>query len=157
MRATDRVPGPRRRAAFGLVEVLVGLAVLGVLGGAILQLSSGGARSSARATELQLATVLAARCVDQLLSTGYARLAEQQDQEQPLDMRKLAPDAAGATALMADGFSYQGRVTIEKVRPGLIRLVVTFDWRRDGPAPAVDAGSLTVLRYVADPLRTLAL
>lgn len=67
------------RKAIGLVEVLLAVALLAVIGSALLQMTSRGAQLTARGTEVQLASVVGASVagasvIDRLLAEGYPGL-----------------------------------------------------------------------------------
>lgn len=136
------------------------LALLVVAGVVLMGLLSGGARGTQRASELQLATVMASRVVDRLVAEGYARLAGHAGSEGELDLAALEePAEATATTtgpLLADGFTYRGSYAIEERAPGLLALRVTLSWSQADAPEGAEPVSMTLLRYVGDRNAALA-
>jgi type II secretory pathway pseudopilin PulG len=143
----------RSGTGFSLVEVMLGSALLAIAVLAVVPALRGGVRGSARAGDLQLATLLGARAVDGLLATGFDALVSKVDRPAPLDL----PSLMGTTDGVIDGFRYTGRYTIQDASSGilpdggmvLLRLEVEISWQTDR---ALEAQHIVVIRYVGDPL-----
>ncbi|MBI4859743.1 MAG: prepilin-type N-terminal cleavage/methylation domain-containing protein [Candidatus Riflebacteria bacterium] len=148
--------GRTGRRGFSLTEILVASVLFGLIGVALFELLSSGARSAAVASEHQLATMLTARTMDQLLSVGYYTLNEAVGTDEELDLAQVggAGEAgtqaeAEASRLVADGFVFGGRYSIERADTGLLRLSVRLSWQRKSDGK--QGGSLAVVRYLANP------
>lgn len=140
------------RRGISLVEVTLAVALFSLCGVAMLSMMTHGVSTAARASEAQLATELASRVMDRLLANGYERLTAQLGQSGELDLP--GPDGQ-PDPLTADGLDFTAGVRISARRPGLIALVVAVEWKRAGSIGAQENGTLSVLRYVADPARSL--
>ena len=144
-----------KRRGFSLVEVLVGTAILGAAGLAMLSMLSGGVEGTARAGEVQLASMMGARIVDRVVATGYATLATRVGRGSDLELAKIGEPGDGAVGdaklLVVDGIAFSGTYAIEKVDAGLLRVTVALTWQKHGAPGNRAPGSLTLMRYVADP------
>jgi prepilin-type N-terminal cleavage/methylation domain-containing protein len=140
--------------AFTLLEVLIAVLLLSLCAVAMIGALNQGAAGAARASEAQLASVLAARLVDRIVAMGYGFLSERAgtSAQVPLPLPTGAPGLAPEEP-EADGLSYQAVFQVEERAPGLLRVSLLLAWRRPGTSSG--QGSMTALRYVASP--TLAL
>lgn len=143
------------RRAFSLVEVVLAVAIAGVLIVALLGLVRGGARTAAKAGEAQIAALVAGRVVDRLLTNDYRVLRGLVDRPEELELARLdlPPDAeppadpAERKRLVVDGVAFTARYGVEEDAPGLLKITVTVGWQH----PAGTPGSLTAARLVANP------
>jgi type II secretory pathway pseudopilin PulG len=126
----------RNRRGLLLVELLVALGVAAFIGLCVAQVVSTGARGTARAGEVQLATTQAARMVDEVLSLGYASLAELAARGRAIDLTEDAP-------IVVDGVRFQAVVRMELVEAGLLKVALELTWRDQ---------TTKLVRLVADPL-----
>jgi hypothetical protein len=149
----------RRRHGLSLMEVLIGGALLLMAVVSLCMLLRGGYSGAAHATEMQLATIMGSQVVDGLLSDGFRGLAAVAGQEGELDLGTFAAAGDGVASqnrtLVADGFTYRARAKVEWVSDGLLRLRVVLSWERYGPGTQGNPGTMTLLRYVADPTMAL--
>lgn len=133
-----------RRTAFSLTEVMVAVSLLALAGVAVLGAIVSSARGAADATEVQLATLLAAKVLDRSLAAGFERLSARASGE-------TSPVDTGNTVV--DGSSYRATLKIDVVSRGLLRLSVGVTWMREGAPPTADPeGSLSAFRYLSDPM-----
>ena len=149
----------RARSGHSLTEVLLASALFAVVGLALASLFRTGAQSAARAGEMQMATVLAAKAVDEVLGIAYSVLAKSAGQKISLKVSDLGehtdeapPDA---DALVVDGMIYRASLEVHELRPGLLRLDIGIHWNRSGPEGLPRPMTFAVVRIVADPLRGL--
>ena len=145
----------RSRSAFSLVEVVLAVALFGLCSVALITALTHGAAGAARASEVQLASGIAARLMDRMVAPGYAGLVAFPRASGPLELPTL-DGAAGSEALDADGIAYHAAYQLSLVRDGLVRVVLELTWDRAGTIGAREPGRFTVMRYVADPTRALA-
>lgn len=138
-----------------LTEILVGLAILSVLGLAVIGLLRGSARGTARVGENQLATNLAARVMDQFLFCGYRMLSQEAGKTAEIDFVKLGVTSEATSPspreVLIDGFTIAGHYSVDLPDRGLARVLVTVTWRRAGQTAATRSGTFSLVRYVADP------
>jgi hypothetical protein len=149
------VVGVVRRAGIGLAEVAVAVGLFALVGVALFSMLSGGATATARAGEMELASTLGARVVDRLLADGYRALAPYAGRGGDIDLSRMG-DAGDAPlpvpgALVLDGLAYRAKYRLQRAREGLLQLAVTLSWRRSGLTASRQDGSLTLIRFVADP------
>lgn len=143
-----------RRGGFSLVEIALAVALFGGCAVALLGMMTQGAAGAARASEAQLATLIGARVMDRLLAAGHAGLSAAAVKEGPLELPAL--DGSGsAEALVADGVEYRASYRLVSPREDLVKVAITLRWQRAGTLGAKDAGTLALMRYVANPARAL--
>lgn len=143
-----------RRAGFSLMEIVLAVALFGGCAVALLTSLTHGAAGAARSSETQMASIVAARVMDRMLSAGYAGLVALPAADGVFGLPDPDSDA-GVERLTADGVEYQARYMLSMVRDGLMRVVLVLTWERAGTIGAAEPGQLVVLRYVADPTRSL--
>lgn len=141
-------------AGFSLAEVLLAVALFAVVGVCVLTLLSGGARGTARASEMQVACVIGSRVMDRLIGAGYRGVRAQVNTDGVIDLAGLRqpddPVPSPSSGIIVDGFTYFAAAQIEEVAPGLLKIRLTLLWQRYGsPAPR-EPGTLSVVRYVAN-------
>lgn len=143
----------RRRTGLSLVEVLVAAGVLALLGIALMQLLSGGAESTARAGEAQLAANMTMRIVDRLVADGYDGLVPYVGKEGEIDLSKIGEVSdelsSPGKSLVADGLVYTARYRCDAARTGLVKITVELVWNRHGGGTARTPGRLKLWRLVA--------
>lgn len=144
-----------RRAGISLVEVALASGLLAIVGLALMSMFRTGVQSTARAGEVQMASILAAKGMDALTSLEFKLLDRKTAGPVPMDLSQLGevgdalpPEKA---ALLADGVLYRGTFEVEGVEPGLLRLKINLTWERQG-AGQKQPGTLTVIRLRADPI-----
>jgi prepilin-type N-terminal cleavage/methylation domain-containing protein len=161
-RITPRLSFAWRRAVT-LVEVLIASAIIAVLGICLLNLMRGAERSTARAGELQLASIMACRIMDRLLGSGFESLDAEgyKGTSGDLNLASLGSQSEAASptdgttnaqmGLLEDGFAFNGKYSLEPIQPGMVKLSVTLTWRRYGLNVPQDGANMTIVRYVTDP------
>jgi type II secretory pathway pseudopilin PulG len=143
-----------RRNGFSMVEIVLAVALFGGSAVALLSTLTQGAAGAARASEAQLATVLAARVMDRMLGAGYAGLNGASVREGNVELPAL--DGSGAAEqLVADGIEYRATYAIENPRDDLVKLAITLTWKRAGSIGAKEPGTMKLMRYVANPAKAL--
>jgi prepilin-type N-terminal cleavage/methylation domain-containing protein len=166
-----------KRNGFSLAEVVIAVALVAMLGLALMTLVSSGAQVGARAGEMQMATMVGARVIDRMVAVGHAMLERKArrngpdgvldltslDQQRPEFRRRRDPNAGDvleaetreSRTLTIDGYEYSGRYMLVEAAPGLMRVSVMISWERYGLNGPRHPGTLEVVRYVADPLAGL--
>lgn len=143
------------RRGFTVIEVLVAIALFSLATLFVMPVFRTGLRGTARASEFQLAACVAATSVDRVIFLGHARLAElavRGPADLDLEIASLTPAAAeDARVADIDGITFRGRVRIELVEPGLLRLLFRVEWNRGGCARWKAEDSLAIVRYTSDP------
>lgn len=157
-----------------LVEVVVAVALVAGLGVSVMTLLSMGAQVGARASELQMATMVGTRVMDRMTAMGFDRLDRRRTSAPMgvLDLATLGPSRHGdgwrpsrdpnrddrpepesreSLVLVVDGFTYSASYELALSRPGLLRVAVSINWERIG-LTAAGPGTLDLVRYVADPM-----
>ena len=149
------------RRGMSLTEVVVAVAILAVAGLGLLTMLRTSTRGGARASEIELATVLASRVVDRVLVNGYRAIAQNAGRTAAVDLSGLGvpADQPGTRPgeLVVDGFTYACTAAFDEAQPGLMRVRVALTWTAYGVNAPSAAGSLAVLRYAGDPARAVAL
>lgn len=140
------------RRGLSLVEVALAVALFSICGVALISMMTHGAATAARASESQLASLLASRVMDRMLANGYERLAAQVGQSGQLS---LPGEDGQPEPLFADGLDFTAGFRITGRGAGLVALVVAVEWKRPGTIGARDNGTFSILRYVTDPARYL--
>src|SRR4051794_38830681 len=106
----------KRRPAFSLVEVLIGVGLLASVGMTGATLMSAGSGNAARAADAMEATTIAARAVDRLQALGFAALAQKvgppRDEDLSFVNDPAAPPPARIEPLEHDGAFYTAREQI---------------------------------------------
>ena len=116
-----------------LVEVLVAVAVMGCFGLVVLELVNLGRRSTAKAGQLQVGSLVGISIMDELAGRGYENVAG------------LPQEVS--FSLDADDTTYQVKTRIEVAKPGLLRLEVSLSTGRESP--------LVLVRLMRDPLKAM--
>lgn len=143
-----------KRGGFSLVEIVIAVALFGGSAVALLSTLTQGAAGAARASEAQLATLLAARVMDRMLGAGYTALAGASVREGNIELPAL--DGTGsAEQLVADGIEYRATYAIENPREDLVKLGITLTWKRAGSIGAQSPGTMKLMRYVANPAKAI--
>lgn len=146
-----------RRGAFSLIETVLASALLALIAIAMLTASSSGVQTAARAGEMEVATLLAGKCIDRLKLRGFPALQASVGATVALDLATLGEPgdgeaAAGPGALLADGIRYRATATVEEVHPGLLRLGVALRWERQGALATREPSETDFFCYLADPV-----
>ena len=81
----------RARRGFSLIEIMLAVAILAGLGVGLMSMLSGNSQVGARATEMQMATIMGARVMDRMVALGYSRLKrrEEKDPTGTVDLSQL--------------------------------------------------------------------
>ena len=167
-----------RRSGFSLVEILIAAVVLAGLGGVLMGLISSNSQVSARAGELQMASLVGARVMDRLLALEYGGLKARlkaKGADEVLDLSTLPPGdsspgddgrtdpaaltgpaAVAANALLIDGFTFTARSHLVEPKPGLLAVQLTIAWQRFGTSTPKDPGQLSLTRLLSDPMSAMA-
>src|SRR6185369_11881286 len=113
-----------------LSEILVGTAILAVIGVTLITMVQAGARGAGRAGEEQLAAILAGRLVDRVVTEGFSRHEMDEASPRSVDLGTLRdagePEGSDAGVLDLDGVAFRASTTIALVSPDLLRVLVTI-------------------------------
>lgn len=141
----SRRPGT---GGFTLVEVLVSLAVLGLILGGLMTMLRTGARVSNGAGELQMASAIGARILDRVVASGYSSLMGLDGRRVPLNLAGLygTEEKEGVTV---DGATYFCDLQVDQTDPGLLELRLVLRWGQLENRQKV--GELSLTRYLVDP------
>lgn len=154
--------------AFTMTEILISVAALALVGVSAFDLISGGVRGATQATGFQTATLLVSKAVDDVLAIGYRRLLStlkpgngSEAMEFNMNLAALGEQSEARSAedeiLISGGCSYRGKVLLDKVHPGLIRVTFNLSWQRCGTPDGRDPiGTLSATRYVGAPILGVA-
>jgi type II secretory pathway component PulJ len=149
MRAEKNVTTSRRSSGLVLTEILVASAILALLSAGIFALVRNGASLATRATEDQMASLIAARVMDRIQAYDCRTLARRAKTEAPIDLSEFAiatrPDAAKGRGLVIGNSRYDGRFRVDFASPRLLRLLITISWRG---LKASTPAQIRVMRYV---------
>ena len=150
---------PTLKAGLTLVEVLLALFIFSVLGLASMQLCQCSMRSLARASELQMGTLLAEKSMDAIAGKGYGPLSAAVGQIFSVDLASLGEPGDNVQpdpqALVADGVRYSCFVAVSESRPGLLSLELTLHWEHLDAKSTGRAASIEMVRFLANPVRAL--
>jgi hypothetical protein len=145
------------RRAQTLPDSLVSLLLFALLGLPILTTLHTTASTTARAGEHQLATLVAARITDALLSTPPPTLARLSPGG-PVDLASLAATRTlrfgSSTPLTVDGLAFTAHVALSSPAPGLLRATISVEWPHIGHAGRARV-PFRVTRLIADPHHSL--
>lgn len=161
------------RRAFSLVEVLIAAVVMAGLGGALMTVISGNSQVSARAGEMQMASLVGSRVMDRLLALEYKGLRDRlklKGPEEAIDLAAMpvgdvapGPDGASEAAaptdnqLVVDGFAFTAKSRLSEPKPGLLAVSLKVSWQRFGTTTTPkEPGQLSLVRLVGDPLSAMA-
>ena len=117
------------RKGIGLVEILVGSALLATLTTAVFLAMRTGIQNGARASGRQKASLLAARALDDLLIT-----------------RRATPPGEGSRVLEL-GPGHRGTLTLERTSASLTRVTLEIQ----PVVPQASSAPLVVVRYITNP------
>src|SRR5437879_4229939 len=111
------------RNAFSLVEILLSVAIMAGLGGALMTMLSRNSEVSARASEMQMASLVGARVMDRLVALNFPRLKHRLDKNGPdgqIDLTKLGGHEGRGRRKRGEAPDGQGRPdgAGESDRPG---------------------------------------
>lgn len=148
----DRMVKKVQRAGLLLAEAGLAVALFSLCGVSLLGALTQGAATAARAGEMEMASVVAGRAVDRMLADGHDTLATLAGESGEVGF--AGPDGQ-LDSLACDGVDFNAQFQVDRLRPGLLALRIQVAWRRPGTIGAKEAGTFSVVRYVADPARSL--
>lgn len=139
----------RSRSGLSVLEVLLAVAILGL----VLPVFLGGISSQGRVSELagahQFATATARRIVERTLQSDFPVLMNSCGPERPITEDVLAGFAsATAGAKNTQPHTMHGSLRLDLVDPGLVRIRVRLETLADGTRPS---SRVDLVRYVSDP------
>lgn len=133
------------RRGFSLVEVLIAAVVMAGLGACLIGVIQGNSQVSARAGEMQMASMIGGRAMDRLLALEYQGLKA-----------RLAQTPEATEQLAIDGFTFTATSKLTAPKPGLVAIRLAVSWQRFGATGPRDPGQLTLVRLICDPLAAMS-
>lgn len=133
------------RKGFSLVEILIAAVVMAGLGACLMGVIQGNSQVSARAGEMQMASMVGARAMDGLLAQEYAGLEA-----------RLTARPAETEQFAIDGFTFTATSRLSRPKPGLLAIQLAVTWQRFGTPGPKDPGQLHLVRLICDPLAAMS-
>lgn len=133
------------RKGFSLVEILIAAVVMAGLGACLMGVIQGNSLVSARAGEMQMASMVGARAMDGLLAQEYAGLKA-----------RLAARPEETEQFLIDGFAFTAKSRLSAPKPGLLAIQLAVTWQRYGATGPKDPGQLNLVRLLCDPLAAMS-